>query len=136
MNPYKKLGNNDPFGVANQFNLPFCLAEAMKKLLCGGISGRKKSAEQDYREAIFSIERGITDISKYFLQKTATVERIHATMKLYAEVFPDANTYAHEAAKHILFFSRSGCIEHLKNSLRFAKMAVELESSKTGELCD
>jgi len=60
LNPYQKLGVEfDPFGIANKFNLPFCLAEAFKKLACAGIDGRVKAKEQDIKEAIYSVKRAI-----------------------------------------------------------------------------
>jgi len=126
--PYKKLGDLDPFGVSHRFNIPFALSEAWKKLMCGGIDGRLKSAAQDYKEAVFSIERGIKDISIYYLHKTASIESIHTIMTLYNEVFPDANQNAVESAKEILFFVRLGNIQHLQNALNFAQKAVEDES--------
>ena len=128
-NPYQQLGDYDPFGVAHRFNLPASLFEAWKKLMCGGIDGRLKSAAQDYKEAAYSIERGIKDIPIFTTYETIN-ERINPIFDLYAKVFPDANENAVSAARSILLFAQFRSESYLHNALNLAKKAVENESKK------
>jgi len=124
-NPYKQLGEYDPFGVANIFGLPFSLAEAFKKLTCGGIDGRLKTAKQDYKEAVYSIERAIKDVSRYQLKNTAKAELITDVMGKYVAVFSYNNLDALIAARYILSFSIIGDLSQLESALICAKAAVE-----------
>jgi len=127
--PYQQLGDYDPFGVAHRFNLPAALFEAWKKLMCGGIDGRLKSAAQDYKEAAYSIERGIKDIPICNVYDTIN-ERINPIFDLYAKVFPDANENAVSAARSILLFAQFRSESYLHNALNLAQKAVEDESKK------
>ena len=55
-NPYQVLGKFEPF---NFLGIGFMLDEALKKVLCAGMEGRKKTAEQDLKEAVYSLKRAI-----------------------------------------------------------------------------
>lgn len=113
INPYKKLGKKfDPFGVANIFNLPFCLAEAFKKLACAGIDGRTKTAERDVKEAIYSIKRAIeyfNDGDLFFKdeKKSTQFEKIDVVKKKYNEILGLSieNSIEFRCAIYILIFS-------------------------------
>lgn len=130
INPYESVGELDPFGVAHRFNLPFALAQAFKKLMFAGIDGRLKSVAQDYKEAAYSIERGIKDIPLFDAYETIN-ERINPIFDLYAKVFPDANENAVSAARSILLFAQFRSESYLHNALNLAKKAVE-DASRTG----
>ena len=133
-NPYHKLGSdNDPFAVSNKFSLPMCLGEAFKKLMCAGINGRLKSVSQDYKEATYSIQRAIDDLSKYSLQKTSSVHKVHDVIGVYRDAFPNINEQAVEAAKSILFFAVYGQVHYLEAALVLANEAHKIEFKKEGD---
>lgn len=119
INPYQKLGKEyDPFGVANMFNLPFCLAEAFKKLACAGIDGRIKSKDQDVKEAVYSVKRAIEYFhSNSFQVKTdKTISDITTIGDLYRDAFglDESNDNYLRIATFILYFAVELDVEWLE----------------------
>jgi len=116
MNPYKQLGDYEPF---NLFGVHAMVFESFKKVACAGIDGRTKSESTDVKEAIYSLNRAIEQresVEEDF-SKTINFEFINHddVINHYRVCFGDSGRL--DAAKHILLFCKTNNVGHLKDAV-------------------
>ena len=112
-NPYQNLGEFSPFNLFPEMRI----GEAFKKITCAGIDGRKKSAKQDVKEAIYTLNLIINDTLDYHGELLKlNVDDLRAINQRYFEVLTMTPEQI-EAAKMVLKYCKSNNVGYLKDAV-------------------